>query len=270
MRDPRNLQTAAHWCVKVCVRFAQVWLGQFGEAVDRLVPRSDFDAALISTSRQTLKEAAAAAEHHTREASSALRAAARTEMTALRAEIEQRVEGVGVRVGRTEEALAALRSSVGAVTASVGNKAEVAAVEARFKRFDSEIARRVGRPELEAELAKKLDVRVFLANSSSAAAAAVMASGGNGVSSGRLLGWASPRKADSPQKLAASGESMMAGTAQPQLNRLVGAERYMEQSEQLEDEEEASFSASMAAAARLAERVRARKGEAPSIQQNVS
>ena len=247
---------------------AQVWLGQFGEATDRLVPRSDFDAALVSTSKQTLKEAAAAAEHHTREATLAARASARAEMAALRAEVEQRVEGVAVRVVRTDEALAALRSSLGTVTASVSNKAEAAAVEARFKRFDSEIARRVGRPELEAELAKKLDVRVFLANSSSAATAAAMASGGNGVSSGRLLGWASPRNV-SPQRLATSGESMMAGSAQPHFDREVGAEKYMDKG-QLEDEEEASFSASMAAAARLAERVRARKGETPSIQQKVS
>ena len=235
-----------------------MWLGQFGEAVDRLVPRADLDAALLSTSKQTLAEAEAAAERQAREASSAARTAARAETTALRAELEQRLQGVGVRVGRAEEDMAALRSNLGAVSASVGSKADAAAVEARVKRCETEVARRVGRPELEAELAKKLDVRVFLANSSSAAAAAAMASGAvgggsGGGGSGRLLGWSSPHKGHSPQRPVVS--------ARPQ-NERDGAENDMEQFRH-EDDDEASFSASMAAAERLAERVRARKGEAP-------
>lgn len=241
-----------------------MWLGQFGDALDQLVPRSDLDTLMLRAAEQTLREAEAAAERHVRETSTTVMTSARTEATALRTELDQRLEGLGTRVGHIEEDATALRLSVGAIAVSAGSKADSAAIEARFKRCEAEISRRVGRPDLEAELAKKLDVRVFLANSSSAAAAAAVSSGGSSIGSGRPLRQASPARG-SPRLTAEDGGGSRLVSSLQVYERGVAekGEGVVGQIAEEEEEEEASFSASMVAAAKLAERVRARKGEAP-------
>ena len=250
-----------------CCPPPQVWLGQFSEALDRLVPRSDLDAMLLGTAKATLRDAEAAAERHARDAAAAVIATARTEAAALRIELDRRSDGLGERLGRAEDEVAAAREGLGVLAASLGAKAEAAAVEARVRQCETEIGRRVGKAELESELAKKLDVRVFLANSTSAAAAAAAAGvGGGGGGGGR---GPSPSRRTSPTR-PASAHAQQLLVQQLEGGAWGGAwggvvMQAVEDSGALADEE-ASFSESMAAAARLAERVRARKASTAGAQ----
>ena len=116
-----------------------MWLGQFSEALDRLVPRSDLDAMLLGTAKATLRDAEAAAERHARDAAAAAITTARTEAAALRIELDRRSDGLGERLGRAEDEVAAAREGLGVLAASLGAKAEAAAVEARVRRCETEI-----------------------------------------------------------------------------------------------------------------------------------
>lgn len=252
----------------------QVWLEQFSETLDRLVSRGDLDAALQAAIRQTVVDATASAEAGLRDAL-AIIAAVRGDVEGNRRLLEERTESLGVRINRVQEDTRGMQEQLVELGEALEGKADASAVEQRLRRTEGELARKMGRAEAEESLAKKLDVRAFLANSTSvAAAAAAAAAGTSGASGGTAWGrdgdgMGSPMRMLVGTRPAASSTAMTSapaeppsisfappsalaspadGSAQPSTSSL---------SALLQDAD--ALSASMAAAARIADRVRARK-----------
>ncbi|GAX79996.1 hypothetical protein CEUSTIGMA_g7436.t1 [Chlamydomonas eustigma] len=238
----------------------QVWLQQFAETLDGLVARSEVETLLAAASRQTLKDAEQYSTQRVREVSASTRA----EITQLRADMELRCEAITGRAAYAENLADSVRDQVGGAVseaAAAGIRAEtsVGAVEKRLKRFEADLSRRVGRAEMDAELAKKLDVRVFLANSTAAAAAASAAAA---VTSGMKVSSplasrvkASPQRAEPVSVPYQFLEGRRLSPGSSDLRR--------KQSQETGDDDEGLLTASLAAAERLAERVRSRRSTAP-------
>ena len=153
-----------------------VWLGQFSETLEGLLPRSELDASLEALRRDLLKAAESSCAPRIEEAlsrASAARALAadlshqsKKEIERLRSEV---VEEVMRFRGEGMESVAALEQRA---------SEEMLEVESRVsRRVESELSQKVSRIDFDDALSKKLDVRVFLASSASASATAAAAFG---------------------------------------------------------------------------------------------
>ncbi|KAG1671080.1 hypothetical protein FOA52_000752 [Chlamydomonas sp. UWO 241] len=159
----------------------QVWLGQFADTLDRLVSRPDLNVALAATNKQAVRDSTLALEPRLRDIASQLEGARGGAERALRETEARLVAQLSAAGCEWADESKRAGDEARALAAALGAKADAAGVESRLRRLESDVSRRVARPELESELAKKLDVRAFLASSASTSAAAAAGAGPAGA-----------------------------------------------------------------------------------------